>query len=391
LKHEKANQPQRRVKIPGRTVYQKLNRDGTPERGVFEFDYQDALGKRRWATVRGTVKDAEAAREDMRSRSRRGEHVGPSKLTFAEVVAEWETVAKPRLRPRTWEKYEANLRLHLSPRFGRSKITNVRVDEVAALVAAMQADGFAAWTTQGVLVTLGRVMGFAARRGYITANPVARLERSERPKPVNREHRILSAAQLRALIEATTPTYQPLIATAAMSGMRLSELLGLTWADVDLAGGLLHVRKTLARKGGGRVAPKTPHAVRAIVMAPALARVLRDHKARAFALGRTRPECLVFLSAAGTPLGHRNVERRGLDAAAEKCGLNEGDLPKLWLHDLRSTFASMLIAAGADVVFVSRQLGHASPEITLRVYAHLFDRAEHAEAVRAMLDASFGG
>jgi integrase len=299
-------------------------------------------------------------------------------------------VAKPRLRPRTWEKYEANLRLHLSPRFGRSKITNVRVDEVAALVAAMQADGLAEWTVQGVLVTLGRIMGFAARRGYITANPVARLERSERPKPVNREHRILNAAQLRALIEATTPTYQPLIATAAMSGMRLSELLGLTWADVDLAG----VFSTSERRS----------------RASAVDAWLRRRRARCAQSSwprRWRACCATTRRAPSRSGAHglnascssRQQARRSGTATSSgaastlrpRSGLNEGDVPKLWLYDLRSTFASMLIAAGADIVFVSRQLGHASPEITLRVYAHLFDRAEHAEAVRAMLDASFGG
>lgn len=59
-------------------------------------------------------------------------------------------------------------------------------------------------------------------------------------------------------------------------------------------------------------------------------------------------------------------------------------------HDLRHTLASMLIAQGANVVFVSRQLGHASPDITLRVYAHLFAGAEHADRTRAALEASFG-
>jgi integrase len=63
---------------------------------------------------------------------------------------------------------------------------------------------------------------------------------------------------------------------------------------------------------------------------------------------------------------------------------------KLVFHDLRATFASLLIAHGGDVVFVSRQLGHASPEITLRFYARLFDKARHAEKMSAALEASFG-
>jgi len=62
----------------------------------------------------------------------------------------------------------------------------------------------------------------------------------------------------------------------------------------------------------------------------------------------------------------------------------------LRFHDLRHTFASLLIAQGENVVWVSRQLGHESPNTTLRVYAHLFDGAEHAERASAALAASFG-
>ena len=59
------------------------------------------------------------------------------------------------------------------------------------------------------------------------------------------------------------------------------------------------------------------------------------------------------------------------------------------LHSLRHGFASLLIAEGMNVVFVSRQLGHANPSITLDVYSHLFDRADHAEAAREALESSY--
>lgn len=85
------------------------------------------------------------------------------------------------------------------------------------------------------------------------------------------------------------------------------------------------------------------------------------------------------------------MTKRGLDKAAEAVGLNTPDMPKLRSHDLRHTFASMLIREGADVVFVSRQLGHANPSITLRIYAHLFGADEQARRLRAALEERFGG
>jgi integrase len=86
----------------------------------------------------------------------------------------------------------------------------------------------------------------------------------------------------------------------------------------------------------------------------------------------------------------KKASGRGLALALERAGVvGEGTQRVRW-HDLRHTYASLLIAQGADVVFVSRQMGHASPSITLSVYAHLFDGARHADRTRAALEAGFG-
>ena len=87
----------------------------------------------------------------------------------------------------------------------------------------------------------------------------------------------------------------------------------------------------------------------------------------------------------GTPLYWRNLSRRALQPALKKAGIE----PLRW-HDLRHTYASLLIAQGANIVYVSRQLGHGSSDITLRCYSHLFDRAEHAARTRDALEQTFG-
>jgi integrase len=86
-------------------------------------------------------------------------------------------------------------------------------------------------------------------------------------------------------------------------------------------------------------------------------------------------------------MGWSNVVRRGLHSASKRAKLRE---PRPRFHDLRHSFASLVIAQGANVVFVSEQLGHADPDVTLRVYAHLFSEAEHAEKTRDGLQAEFG-
>ena len=123
---------------------------------------------------------------------------------------------------------------------------------------------------------------------------------------------------------------------------------------------------------------KTPQAKRDIALAPVLAKVLREHRmASPFKADTDR----VFPSATGKVLNHRNLARRGFEL-----GLKNAELGHLRFHDLRHTYASLLIAEGLNVVYVSRQMGHSSPDITLRVYAHLWDALEHADKARAALD-----
>ena len=198
--------------------------------------------------------------------------------------------------------------------------------------------------------------------------------------------RVLQRNEIGTLLDAADTTHRPLLATAIFTGLRLGELLGLTWADIDFSAGLISVRRQLDRDGE-RVKPKTPQAIREVVLMPALARIVREHQLQSQFEDDDDP---VFASAVGTPMHYRNVSRRGLDGAVKRAGLNGGSRPSLRFHDLRHTFASLLIAEGTNVVFVSGQLGHASPDITLKVYAHLFDRAAHAERARSALEDGYG-
>ena len=124
------------------------------------------------------------------------------------------------------------------------------------------------------------------------------------------------------------------MATAVYTGLRQSELLGLKWQDIEFEDGF----------------------------------VLREHRIASLHSQDGDP---VFRNAAGRPFEHRNVQARGFDKAAERSGLNVNadSRRKATFHDLRHTFASLLVSHGADVVHVPRQLGHADPSITLRVYA----------------------
>ena len=375
----------RRVKVTGRRgIYYRE----TPTGRRYEITFTDSDGVQRWRTIDGGLKEADGALAEVKAKLGRGERVVRDRRTLKEYADAW-IAEQTQLRPRTKASYETHLRLHVLPRLGRLRITDVNEDDVAALIVDLRAKGLSGWTIRTALTPLGRILGHAARRGRIPANPVQKLERDERPKVGSREQRILDHDEIEALLAAARPTYRPLLATAIFTGLRQGELLGLTWADVDFEAGLVSVRRQLDRSGE-RVEPKTAQAIRDVVLMPALGRILKSHKADAFARGIAKPTDYVFTSTAGKPLYWRTVSRQGLELAVERAGLSGEGRPRLRFHDLRHSYASLLIAGGGNVVFVSRQLGHADAAITLRVYAHLFDRAEHAQRTRDALEASFG-
>lgn len=345
-----------------------------PATGGLEIEYADSHGRIRWKMVDG---DLAAAREARLLAER-------ARLSFATIAEEWLAL-QTHLRPRSREGYERALRRHLFPRIGQSQIGAIDEEAIAGVIRELKAEGLSGWTIHGILIPLGRVFTYAVRRKLMPYNPVRMLERSERPQIIPREKRILRADEIDALLRATPPAYLPIIATAVFTGLRLSELLGLLWADIDLENGILHVRRQLDRSGNFSE-PKTVRSRRTVGVAPSLVQLLLEHK-RTSAF--TEPTDSVFATQTGMPMHYRNVTRRGLAVATAKAQLNKEHQPRLRFHDLRHTYTSLLIAQGINVIYVSRQLGHAYPGFTLNTYGGLFDQAENASRAAQGIEAVF--
>lgn len=301
--------------------------------------------------------------------------------TLEAYAEHWLLSVRGGVRPRTFDSYSAQLRLHVLPLLGDRVVGEIDVEDILELIDQLRSAGYTGWTIRTVLTPLSRLLNHAVRRNVIAVNPISRLDRTERPTVWAAEQRILKREEIGRLLHSAPPRFRTLLAAAIFTGLRQGELLGLTWEEVDFEDGVVKVRKSLDRQGD-RQEPKTRQAVRDVVLMPALGRSLQQHRAlSSFAA----PTDYVFASQNGTPFHWRNVARRALQPA-----LKNAELGHLRWHDLRHTFASLLIANGANIVYVSRQLGHGSSDITLRCYSHLFDRAEHAQRTRTALEASFG-
>ncbi|MEO7775031.1 MAG: site-specific integrase [Steroidobacteraceae bacterium] len=190
------------------------------------------------------------------------------------------------------------------------------------------------------------------------------------------DQQILSPAEIARLVNAVPADHRTTVNFLFRTGVRFGELLGAMWSDVDWASSRVLIRRQRSGMTGELTAPKTQAGTRWIDLDAQLIKELK-------ALRLRTPGDFVF------PLAERNWRSRVWHPSLRRAGLRS-----VRIHDARHRHASLLIAAGADVVAVSRRLGHANPSITLTVYSHVFARRDAAplgEKLAAFMLAESGG
>lgn len=187
---------------------------------------------------------------------------------------------------------------------GRREVQRVTPDTCAKVGHDLGSSAF---------IALRRVLSFAVRRGYLATNPCEALERGERPSAKSGEVTVLTGDELHRLLDYADDATRPLIATAALSGLRQSELLALRWHDLDFESGVIRLRYQLSRGSANAPATLVPlntdSSAREVVLVPALATILREHRAKAMKSGHHGADAYVFSTRNGTALSQRNATR----------------------------------------------------------------------------------
>jgi integrase len=311
----------------------------------------NTAGKRRisYVSFKGTRREAQAKLAELLAAIGKGEYVEPSKTTVAEFVRarvdQWEAAGD--ISARTAQRYRQLVENQIVPRLGAKVVQKLRPLDIEEWHTTLRnggrvrgKGGVAARTIGHAHRILGKALRDAGRNGLVSRNVV-----SEQSAPKVAADEMVIVQDLAALVDKLTGFRLRVPAMVALfTGMRLSEVLALRWSRVDLDAKVVQVREAL-------------------------------EQTKAF-------DALLFADIDDNPLSPNAVSAAWADFAK-----NIG-MPQITFHALRHSHASQLIDAGVDIVTISKRLGHAKPDITLRIYAHLFqkDDGKAAAAINAALN-----
>ena len=363
-------------------------------------DYFDQQGKRHNKTF-ATQKAAKDWLAQTIVDVKKGIHTPTTSAatTVAEAGEEWVAEAEiDGLERSTTESYRRQLRLHIVPYIGRLKLAELQPAHVQKLRNDLSKAGVSTAMIKRTVFSLGALLACAMSNSKLSRNVVrdaTSTRRQRRQQQLEERHAeclevgidIPSTDEMRRMIDAAESRWRPLVMAAILTGLRASELRGLTWNDIDFPSETLTVRQRADRwKAIG--SPKSKTGKRSIPLAPLLVRTLKEWKL-ACPKGTLN---LVFPNRHGGIEDLTTITRRGLGPLQYKLGITDVETikaahpgiseraavalakqrPKYGMHAFRHAAASLMINEGFDAKRIQVVLGHSTIRMTFDTYGHLF-------------------
>jgi integrase len=356
-------------------------------RGKWVVDYRDPQGRRRWET-----KEDKKAAQDRLSEILKGKCGAPTIVetrTFKEYGDWWlENCARGAIKASTYQEYGAVLKNHVYPPLGAHPFIEIRRPQIRELIAAKKAEGYDQSTIRNIMAPVRGMFFQAMEDGVTEKNPASRigkLNKRDRDMP-KKKIDPLTRDEVAILLQAANSsakysTLYPLLLCACRTGARMGELVALKGIDIDFRGGFIHVQRNLSR---GKISVPKNGKDRRVDMSTMLANTLDEllAKRRAEALreemkkpAEERRDAAtvvnevmdgwLFQTSAGTEIDPSNL-RKAFNRILVDAGLR-----RVRFHDLRHTFASLLLQNGESLTYVKDQMGHSSIQVTVDIYGHL--------------------
>jgi len=296
-------------------------------------------------------------------------HVKMNLKTAEFLLDLWLPAIRATIRPSTYQGYAAIVSNHVVPSVGDLALEDISAQHLNALYARLLSSGrlfnktpLSPASVIRVHAVLRRAFRDAVRWGYMGDNPASNADPPKQRMGGSHLQTWTSEELRRFLAAASADEHHLLWVLLAMTGMRRGEVLGLRWQDLDLENGLVLVRQTVIAIGGKVEfsTPKTAHGRRIVALDPVTLHTFR----KTCGYDQRDPDDLIFCDSIGQPLFGPTVTKQfnRIVAAA--------GLPRIRLHDLRHTHATLALQLGIHPKIVSERLGHSTVAFTLDIYSH---------------------
>jgi integrase len=363
-----------------------------------EYPRDPTTGKRKQrAKAFRTKKEAEKALAEWLTEIERGTAIDGGKMTFGEYLAHWlDTYALHNVRLSTYTAYRGYATNHIIPALGSIMLRKLTPSHLQEFYQAKLAGGrldrkpgnLSPRTVKYFHSIIREALQHAFEQNLVARNVA---DATKPPKGNRLPVKVWNEEEARTFLKAAQDApYAPLWLVLLATGMRRGEALGLRWRDVDLKKGTLSIRQTLVEVNGyvsfGQ--PKTKSGRRTIELDSTCIAALTAHRdAQTFrrkAVGDAwRDHDLVFTTADGNWISPRNVGREFYAI------VKRTTLPRLSVHGLRHTCATLMLLHNVNPKIVSERLGHANVGITLDTYSHVLPTMQR-QAATAIGEALFG-
>ncbi len=305
-----------------------------------------------------------------------------SSALFRDFAEKWlQNHVHGGYKPSTIYGYGLTLHAHLLPAFGHYRLDRITPEAVQAFLNERLKAGMNPVTLNRLVRQLRTVLEHARRWRYISENPV---DLVERPRVRKRPMDYLRPDEIGRFLDAAPANRRLLFKSAILTGLRMGELLAMKWGHLDWHSGRYHVVESLWwGKGGFQfVSPKTESSQRAIRLQPGLLAELRTNRElqeqQRLLFGDASQDLgLIFCQPNGRPLNPNNLLNRDFRRTLQHAGLR-----RMRFHDLRHTFASLMIAQGEHPKTIQEAMGHSSIGMTMNTYGHLLPRLQEEAADR---------
>lgn len=343
-------------------------REGSDGKSRYQAILKMGNGKRKSLGTYKYKKDAQARLQNAESDIANGTY-GREELTLNEFYDRYIMAKEKQLKASSLRDLKDSFDLHILPALGDNMILDIGPMEVQGFVDSLDGKGLSS-------ATIGKIFRYL-RAGLRQAQNWQLIDRAPTtgiilPRTERKELDFLQPIEINGLLAVAYEPERTLFELLARSGLRLGEALALRWRDIDFDMNAIRVERSWSRAGGFHN-PKSESSRRAVVLLPSLAASLKEYLETQ---EDTSPDNLLFSYSGKQPLDPGNTRREFYRA------LSSAKLRHVTIHSLRHSFASVMLASGANIKALQRQLGHATATMTLDVYSHLLDDSLNGLALK---------